>query len=174
MKQPLFLVIGCSGSGKTSVVPPLQALFGSDRQVWDFDAHDFPGLPVLKAWAPGDDPAPYNRRKNLCLQSAAQHRPTPILCGTLLPHEVDDATRRTFAAIHWLGLVADAATITARLRERRWDEALIAIHAKAHEWYPKMAKEVSPPMPLLDTSRLTVPQVAAEVREWICRRETGC
>jgi hypothetical protein len=170
VRLPLFVLTGASGVGKTAVClalpPQLPECVAMETDIlWRGE------------FATAEDD--YRGYRNLWLRVAKNigqaGRPV-VLCGTALPDPVEFCPeRRYFAEVHYLALVADEATLTARLRARpAWREAggdeFVARMTAFNRWLIDHAATTAPPMALLDTSRRTVDESAAHVVNWVRAR----
>ncbi len=169
-RRPLFCLTGPSGAGKSTVA----ALVGpavADRVVtleqdvlWDPELAQRPGgvRQFRASWL------------RLAAMIAQHGRPV-LLCGTVVPAELEQLPERVlFDGVHYLALVAEADLLAARLRGRpawrAWDEARIAeMLAFASELRATGARQC-PPVELLDTTELTPDATAARVVDWLERR----
>jgi hypothetical protein len=160
---PLFIVTGASGAGKTAVVAELRRLMPD----WDVFETDI-------MW--GDD---WQQVKNNWLRiahSIAQSGRGTLLCGTMLPEEIDRCDHRDrFSQVYYLNLHCDDAARDARLRARpgwrRCTEEFIAEHRKFARWLlDNAATAFDPPMITVDTTNASVSAVAGQIRDWARER----
>jgi hypothetical protein len=160
---PLFILTGASGTGKTAVVDPLRRLL-PDWEVFETD--------IL--WA-----ADWDQQRGDWLRiaySIAQSGRATLLCGTLLPADVDRCDhRRFFPAVHYLALTCDDATRAARLRARpAWrgtTDTFIAAQSDLDRWLHEHAGDLfDPPLELVDTSSTPLLSVAEAIRDWAVSR----
>jgi hypothetical protein len=156
---PLFIVTGASGVGKTVVVSELRRLLPD----WDIFETD-----VMHA-------ADWQQQRNNWLRvahSIAQGGRHTILCGTMLPADMDRCDHRPFfSKVCYLNLHCDDETRAARLRARpTWrgcDEAFIEKHRKFAQWLLEHATtDFDPPMPTVDTTHASTREVAEQIRDW--------
>jgi hypothetical protein len=157
---PLCIVTGASGVGKTAVVRELHRLLPE----WDVFETD-----ILHG-------ADWQQVKCNWLRIAyaiAQSGRYTLLCGTLLPEQVDQCDHRPlFSRVYYLNLHCDDATRAARLRARpAWrgcDEAFIAQHQQFAQWLlDHAATAFDSPMPTIDTTHQTPRQVAEQICAWV-------
>jgi broad-specificity NMP kinase len=168
---PLFVVTGASGAGKTSVVEELQELM-PDWHVFETD--------IL--WDSGRDW--HFVRQNwlrIAHRIAQTGRPT-LFCGTHLPEHLNACDHRElFSQVHYLILHCADATLAARLHARpAWHEqteAFIVDQRRFNQWLVENAATAfDPPAALVDTTSISVPQAARQIRDWAVRqwkREKG-
>ena len=104
------------------------------------------------------------------------HGRLTILCGTVLPDRIARASAGlAFRAIHWLALSCDEETLESRLRERpAWrgcTDTFIAEQRVLRQWLLDNAREAfDPHLEIVDTTYLTVTQIAERVSEWAIMR----
>jgi len=164
---PLFIVTGPSGAGKTAMVPYLQRLLPR----WEVFETDI-------LWDSGRD---WNIVKCNWLRIADSlvQRPHPrptILCGTIQPEDIEACdVFPFFRCVHWLALVCEAETLTARLRARpAWrgcDEAFIFAQRTYLQWLHEHALTAfAPPLTLLDTTHTPLEQTAEQIQNWATSR----
>ena len=160
---PLFIVTGASGVGKTAVVPVLRRLLPT----WDVFETD-----VMHG-------ADWQQQRNNWLRvahSIAQCGRYTLLCGTMLPADIDQCDHRPFfSQIYYLNLHCDDATRAARLRARPvWrgcDEAFIDRHRQFAAWLLDHATTAfDPTLVTVDTTRATAEEVAVQIRAWAVER----
>jgi hypothetical protein len=156
---PLFIVTGASGVGKTAVVGELRRLM-PEWEVFETDL----------IWG-----ADWQQVRNNWLRiahSIAQSGRGTILCGTMLPEDVNRCDHRDrFSQVHYLNLHCDDATRDARLRARPgWrgcTEEFIAEHREFARWLlDNAATAFDPPLIVVDTTHATVSAVACQIRDW--------
>lgn len=160
---PLWIVTGASGVGKTTVVTALRALL-PDWEIFDTD--------IIHA-------ADWQQHRSNWLRLAhaiAQNGRYTLLCGTMLPQDVDRCDHRPlFSKIYYLNLHCDDATRSARLLARPlWRHCntpeFIEQHRQFAHWLlDHAATDFDPPMPTLDTTHTTPQMIAQEIRDWVLR-----
>jgi hypothetical protein len=160
---PLFIVTGASGVGKTAVVGELRRLM-PEWEVFETDL----------IWG-----ADWQQVRNNWLRiaySIAQSGRGTILCGTMLPEEIDRCDHRDrFSQVHYLSLHCDDSTRDARLRVRPgWrgcTEEFIAEHREFARWLlENAATAFDPPLTTVDTTNTPVSTVAEQIRDWALER----
>ena len=162
---PLFIVTGASGVGKTAVVGELRRLM-PEWEVFETDL----------IWG-----ADWQQVRNNWLRiahSIAQSGRGTILCGTMLPEDVDRCDHRDrFSHVHYLNLHCADATRDARLRARPgWrgcTEEFIDQQRTFAQWLlDNAAAAFDPPMITVDSTHATVAAVACQIRDWALERWT--
>src|SRR5450631_2943442 len=114
LQQPLFIITGPSGAGKTALCLELAPLLRNRFVVLESD--------IL--WGTFSD-TPENEHRayhNMWLRMAkniGQSGLPIILCGTVLPDQIEPCEeRRYFSTIHYLSLICDDADLINRLKQR--------------------------------------------------------
>lgn len=155
--QPLVLVTGASGAGKTTVVAPLGRLL-STSVVLDVDV-------ILHVAAMG-----WDTWRNTLLQLANAHALTgraTVLCGSLLPEQLENLpARRLIGAIHCCNLDCPDDVLDDRLRRRpAWrgtgGEEFIAEHRR---FAANLRGRIRPSF---DTARYRPAEVAEQIADWV-------
>ena len=170
LQQPLFIISGASGAGKTTVglalVPTLKecVVMGSD---------------ILWGMVPATPEDNYRSYRNLWLRVAKNigqaGRPV-VLCGTALPEQFEGCPeRRYFSTLHYLAIVCDDDLLVERLRSRpAWRQTHSAEFVEGmvqfNGWIKANAHMTSPPMTLCDTSHQAIADTVAYVAQWIRQR----
>lgn len=158
---PLWIVTGTSGVGKTTIVPFLRTLL-PDWEIFDTD--------IIHA-------ADWQQHRSNWLRLAhaiAQNGRYTLLCGTLLPADVDRCDHRPFfSKICYLNLHCDDATRAARLVTRpAWRQSgsaeFIERHRQFAHWLlDHAATDFDPPMPTIDTTYTTPLATAQQIQQWV-------
>ncbi|MCX6046384.1 MAG: hypothetical protein NT075_14860 [Chloroflexi bacterium] len=163
---PLFIVTGASGVGKTAVVPALRQLLPA----WEIFETD-----ILHG-------ADWQQQRSNWLRvahSIAQNGRYTILCGTMLPEDVDRCDHRPFfSQVCYLNLHFDDATRTARLRTRpAWrgcDEAFIERHRQFAHWLLDHATtDFDPPLVTIETTARSPMRIAQAIHAWATLHVSG-
>jgi hypothetical protein len=162
---PLFVVTGPSGTGKTEVLTHLRPLL--------------PNFDIFETDLLWDSQSDWHFVRSNWLRiafSIAQSGRATILCGTHLPEHLDLGDYRPFfPTIHYLALLCDEDTLTARLRARpAWrncDEAFITRQQEFSRWLRDNAETAfSPPLTLVDATAITVQETAERICHWAMSR----
>jgi predicted ABC-type ATPase len=168
---PLFIVTGASGVGKTAVVEPLRGLL-PDWELFETD--------IL--WDSGGDWQFVRSNWLRIAHSIAQSGRPTLLCGTLLPEDVDRCDARDFfSKVHYLCLHCSDERRRERLRARPpargCTEAFIAEQERFARWLLDHGRSLcDPPMTFLDSSDSPVLPLAEQIRNWAVdfwQRERG-
>jgi hypothetical protein len=158
---PLFIVTGASGVGKTAVVDELRRML-PDWSVFETD--------IL--WDSGRDWHFVRSNWLRVAHSLAQSGRPTILCGTMLPEDIDRCDHRDFfSRVYYVNLHCDDATRGARLRARPacrgCSDAFIAEHERFARWLLDHGRHsCEPPMHVIDTTDIPVAEVAQRIRDW--------
>ncbi|MCC6436501.1 MAG: AAA family ATPase [Acidimicrobiales bacterium] len=167
VRGPLFCLTGSSGVGKSTVASLVGRRLAGVVTTLEQDVLWHPRLadiPNGTAWF---------RATWLRLAAmVAQHGPPVLLCGTVVPAELEAQPERClFSGIHYLALTAPAEVLAARLRARPawrgWDEARIAEMLGFAAELERDAARLHPPVRLLDTTGREAPELAADVAAWV-------
>jgi hypothetical protein len=157
---PLFIVTGASGSGKSTVVAELRCQL-PECVVFDSDL----------LWGRTNE---YHNTWLLIANSIAQGGRHTVICGTLMPWDLDACDARGLVGtIHFLNLHCSDEVREQRLRARpAWrqssDEAYIQEHRKFAQWLLNNAVTAyDPPMQIVDTSNASVTEVATAIAHWV-------
>jgi len=167
-KQPLFIVTGASGVGKSSAC---EVLFRQEK--------DYIVLESDILWNDvynGDPDDGYRAYRevwlNMCANISQIGKPC-VLCGCGEPRhfEVCDA-RKYFTAIHYVAVVCRDDVLERRMREGRGisDESWIQGSQSFNQWLWGNSDQTDPPMQLIDGSDLTPEETAAQIDNWIMER----
>ena len=174
LRQPLFVLTGASGAGKTAVCLELSCA-QLEGAPW------VPNCVFLEQdilWRDefSDSENGHHTFRNLWLRVAKNvgqgGRPV-VLCGTAVPEQYEPCPeRRHFRAIHYLALICDDDLLRARLEARpAWrrsgDGTFLARMVEFNGWLQENARRTRPPMTLLDTTEYSVRQSAERVALWI-------
>jgi predicted kinase len=169
-RQPLFIVTGASGTGKTTVGLRLGAalpecvVLDSDvlwckpfeeLEVADGDVHPFRTLWLRMA-------------KNI----GQAGRPVALL-GSAIPEQFETSPeRRYFDRVHYLTFVCSADALDQRLRARpAWrksstDEVLREMQ-NFNRWLRENASTRTPPMAVVDTTSMSIEAAVDTVANWV-------
>lgn len=162
--QPLFLITGASGVGKTSLSSWL-FYHQTDYLVMESD--------ILWSAAfdtPEDD---YRNLRETWLRLAAnmgQGGKPVVLCGCTTPQQYNNCiNRRYISNLYYLALYCDDDVLEKRLRSGRGvnDENWIESSLAFNRWIQENADMTDPPMTCLDTTRLTIEEAAQQADQWM-------
>jgi len=168
-KQPLFVVTGASGVGKSTTCEELfrneagkPYLVMESDILWD-DYYDTPednyrGLRTTWMY--------------LCANISQCGKPV-VLCGCALPEQFENLPERElFTEIHYLAVVCDDAALEDRMKNGRGitEEDWLSGSASFNRWLKEHASGTKPPITLLDITGKTPSEAAAELEQWILAR----
>lgn len=168
-RLPLFIISGPSGAGKTTVMHHL--------------IHSLPECVVIESdilWGviPVEGPKDYTYF-DIWLRvakSIAQAGKPVLLCGTALPFQMEPVPERRYIGdIHYLALTCEPTVLRSRLKARpAWrdssSDTFVNRCIEFNDWLHANAATTTPPMSLLETSRDSPEQIAAQVRSWVRNR----
>ena len=163
LQQPLFIITGASGAGKTTVCLELvsrmsECVVMESDILWGYSSQDYHDIWLRVA-------------KNI----GQAGRPV-VLCGTALPEHFEaQPERRYFSTLHYLAIVCDDALLKERLKLRpQWRESgsddFVERMLQFNRWLKEHANTTNPPMTLHDSSRQSVQETTEEVAQWIQKR----
>ncbi|MEZ5263494.1 MAG: hypothetical protein R2755_17400 [Acidimicrobiales bacterium] len=167
MRSTLFCLTGPSGAGKSTVAATVGAEL-ADRIVtleqdvlWSPELADMP-----------DGMVGFRARWLRLAAMIAQHGRPVLLCGTVVPAELEPLPERClFGEIRYLALTAPSAVLRARLRARPawrgWDEARIAEMIDFADRLQREGPSWEPALTMVDTSDRSADEVAELVRAWV-------
>lgn len=167
VKQPLFIVTGASGVGKTTLC---EELFRREKDyivmesdiIWN-DFYDTPEnnyRMFRKIWM------------NLCASISQSGKPV-VLCGCNTLEQMEDLEeRQLFTEIHYLAVVADDKTLLRRMREGRGitDQGWIDSSVHFNRWLRENADKTAPKITLLDETERTLEESVEFAQQWIMDR----
>lgn len=170
---PLFAICGPSAVGKSTVCA---AMVGSATK----SARDLVVLDSDILWGVAyTEPEEWPRYMDMWLRvchNIHQSRRSVLLLGAgLNPGNLEERpARRYFSAIHYLGLVCDEDELIARLRARPgWRESSAAEFVQGqvdyNRWIIEQAQNDESPITAVNTSGVSVEEVAGEIGQWIQR-----
>lgn len=168
--QPLFIVTGASGIGKSTAC---ECLFAREK--------DYIVLESDVCWheaynTPQDQ---YRAYRKMWLRQCAQISQIGlpcVLCGCNMPEQLEDLEERAlFTNIYYLAIVGDDACMRRRLTQGRGvtDEAWIASSLHFNRWLREHGGETSPAITVVDASQLSPEQTAARIDQWIREKMDG-
>jgi len=170
LRQPLFIITGASGAGKSTIclalVPILKECVVMDKDI----------LWGMISATPEDE---YHNYRNVWLRIAkniGQAGKPVVLCGTALPEEFETCPeRRYFSTLHYLVMVCDDGVLVERLHQRpAWRHSDLAAFVEDmlqfNRWLREHADKTNPAMTLHDTSHRSPGETVEEVAYWIRQR----
>lgn len=166
-RQPLFVVTGASGAGKSSTCHEL--------------AHRQTGFLILESdilWGAIDVSGESGTERSWnawlrVVKNIHQGSQPVILSGTLVPETLErQPERRYIGDIHYLALVVDPGEQGRRLRARpAWRESFkpefIEEHLRFNQWLVDHATSGTPRWTVTDTTGQTVTETADSVLQWV-------
>ncbi len=172
LQQPLFIITGASGSGKTTACLELLPLL-HECVVLESD--------ILWGAFPATPEDNYRDYRNMWLRVAkniGQSGRPVVLCGTAIPEQFEGCPeRRYFSTLHYLAMVCDDELLEERLKQRpKWRQSgsieVIEDMIQFNRWLKEHASATRPPMTLYDTSYRLIVETTNAVAQWICQRLT--
>ena len=166
-KQPLFIVSGASGVGKSTAC---ELLFQREK--------DYIVLESDLLWnsvydTPDDNYREYRKIWTRVAANVAQIGKPVILCGSADPEQFEHLPERElFTNIHYLAVVCDNEALGSRMREGRkiTDENWIRNSVTFNAWLKENADKTKPKITLLDNSALSPEETAGKIERWIRER----
>ena len=164
VKQPLFILTGASGVGKSTLG---EHLFHHET--------DYIVLESDLLWnesfnTPENNYRPYRQLwLNLCAAISQIGKPV-VLVGCVTPEQLEGlAERALFTHIHYLAIVCSDDELKQRLMVRRGVHEPNWIQSSLHfnQWLKENASLTLPPMTLLDTTKGRNDDHADIVHDWI-------
>ncbi|MDD6032015.1 MAG: AAA family ATPase [Oscillospiraceae bacterium] len=167
VRQPLFLLSGACGVGKTEVCRHLPAL------TQEVVALEGDILWESRYNSPENKYRPYREMwLRVCKNISQAGRPC-LLCGCADPDQFEPCVeRRYFSRLYYLALVAEPEVLAARLRSRPgWRESgsedFIRQQIAYNQWFLEHHGDTAPPIDLLDNTNLSPEETARAVLGWI-------
>lgn len=171
LQQPLFLISGASGAGKTTVCLELVASLRDACVVLESD--------ILWGTVAEDTERGYQDYYNQWLRVAknvGQGGKPVVLCGTALPQQYEICPeRRYLGTIYYLAMVCADELLVKRLKQRpTWRESggqdFLEKVVQFNGWLKEHAATTEPAMDLYDTSQHTLVETAQDIEQWIRKR----
>lgn len=158
---PLFVVTGISGAGKSTTSKELGKIM-KDFSVFDMDliVNNKDYLTASDNWL------------RIAYSNARCGRGT-ILFGHV-PHPYNlEACKHfyLFNPIYYLHLYCNDEVRIQRLRARSWTEKMIQDHIKIEKEALKKAQTNNPKIPIVDTSKTPVTEVAENIKKWVLSKK---
>ncbi len=166
-KQPLFIISGASGVGKSTLC---EQLFQKEK--------DYIVLESDLLWSdqyntPQDNYCEYRRLWMRMCANISQIGLPVVLCGCGVPEQFECQPERTlFTRIHYLAAVCNEEVLLHRMRDMRKieDEVWLKSLLDFNQWLKMNGESTQPEMTLLDITHLTPQQAAEQVDQWIHKR----
>jgi len=170
LQQPLFIITGASGTGKSTICLSLVSLL-KDCVVLEQD--------ILWGVVPATSEDNYSSYRHVWLRIAknvGQAGKPVVLCGTALPEQFEECPeRRYFSTLHYLTLVCDEDVLIERLKQRpEWRRShapeFLQNMLQFNRWLRVNASLTKPPMTLYDTSYRSIDETVEYVVKWFRQR----
>jgi len=170
LMQPLFLIGGASGTGKTTVCLSLTSSL-KECVVLEQD--------ILWGVVPATSEDNSSNFRNVWLRvvkNVGQVGKPVVLGGTALPDQFEDCPeRRYFSTLYYLTLVCDDALLVERLMRRpEWrmthTPEVLENMVQFNRWLKANASLTQPPMKLYDTSHKGIEETVDYVAKWVRER----
>ena len=168
--QPLFILTGASGAGKSATCMALMGRL-TEVVVLEADILWFDYFHDPEKWS-----LLFDLWLRMCKNIGQSGRPV-LLCGAGMgvPANLQASVEhRYFSTIHYLALTCDDATLTERLKARpAWrgiDDDFIKSQLEFNNWFKTEGPQQEPPIALLDTTDITVQESVRQVEEWVAQQ----
>lgn len=170
LQQPLFIISGASGTGKTTVCLSLVSKL-KECVVLEQD--------ILWGMVPATLEDNYRSYRNVWLRIAkniGQSGRPVVLCGTAIPEQFEECPeRRYFSILYYLTLVCDDDLLVERLQHRpEWRQThtieFLEDMVQFNSWLKANAHITRPPMTLCDTSHQDIDETVMYVAKWVRER----
>jgi predicted ABC-type ATPase len=170
LQQPLFIMSGASGTGKTTVCLSLISML-LECVVLEKD--------ILWGMVKTSPTEKYSSWSNVWLRIAkniGQSGRPLVLCGTALPEHFENCPeRRYFSTLYYLTLVCDDDLLVERLKHRpEWrmthTPEVLEDMVQFNRWLKANASLTSPPMTLYDSSHKDIDETVEHVAKWVRER----
>jgi rRNA maturation protein Nop10 len=170
LRQPLFIITGASGVGKSTaclaLVPILNECVVLESDIlWG----------MIQA-TPEDNYRDYRNTWLRLAKNIGQSGRPVVLCGTAVPEQFETCPeRRYFSTLHYLAMTCDESLLAERLRQRpAWRHSVSATFVERmlefNGWLKTHAGKTNPPMTLHDTGHCSPAETVEEVAGWIRQR----
>ena len=169
-QEPLFIVTGASGSGKSSVCVELakslsEVIFMESDILWrnEFSNAESDYREYREMWL------------RVCKNISQCGKPV-VLCGSAVPSQFEHCIeRRYFTNLYYLALVCDDNVLSKRLKNRPSSrncssDEYINEHIKFNNWFKENTVKSIPKIDLIDTSYDKTSDSAKKVSKWISER----
>ena len=168
LRQPLFILSGASGSGKSTVCLALTGTL-PEVVVLESDILWAEEFVAREKW-----PKYFNLWLRMAKNIGQSGKPVLLVgAGLGVPDNTESCVeRRYLGPIQRLALVCHEADLVQRLRARpAWrgcdDPGFVADHVRYNRWFVEEACHLSPPVDLYDTTGRSVNETADFVRGWV-------
>ena len=167
LQQPLFIITGASGAGKTTVCDGLVPLMRDQCVMLETD--------ILWGVTPVGSDTYHNMWLRIAKNIAQAGLPV-VLCGTDLPEDVEECPeRRYFSTVYYLAMVVDDPLLAERLKQRpQWRQSgsteFVERMVQFNRWLKAHASTTNPPMTLYESNDQSIAQTTDEVAGWIMKR----
>lgn len=167
LRQPLFIIAGPSGAGKTTICLELVSLMREECVVMESDIlwRTFPNTPGGNR--------DYRNTWLRVAKNVGQAGKPVVLCGTALPEQFETCPeRRYFSTLHYLAIVCEDELLQERLQQRpAWrksgTEEVVQRMIQFNRWLKEHAATTHPPMALYDNSSRSIQESTQDVAQWI-------
>ncbi len=166
-KQPLFIVSGASGVGKSTAC---ELIFAREEQFIMLES-DLLWNNVYNT--PEDNYCEYRRIWMRLAANIAQIGKPVAICGSADPEQFEhQPERELFTGIFYLAVVCDDGILEHRLREKRGvtDENWVRSSLQFNGWLKENACKTTPHITLVDNSALTPQETAKLIEQWILQK----
>ncbi|GHO80714.1 nucleoside kinase [Ktedonobacter sp. SOSP1-85] len=163
LQQPLFIITGPSGAGKTTVCLELVSRL-----------HECVVMESDILW--GHNPEGYHETWLRIAKNVGQAGRPVVLCGTALPEHFEaQPERRYFSTLYYLAIVCDDTLLEERLQRRPpWRKSsssdVVEQMIQFNRWLKEHASTTNPPMTLYDNSHQPLQETSEEIAQWIRQR----
>lgn len=168
LRQPLFVLTGASGAGKTAVSHQLTRQI-REAVVLEADILWSDAFQAQENW-----PKFHNLWLRLAKNIGQAGKPVLLAAAGLgVPSNLESCDeRRYFGNVYYLALVCDDEELGRRLRARpAWrksgGEAFVASQLDFNRWFKETGLMVTPLMASLDTTTATVAETAVSAHQWL-------
>ena len=167
VQQPLFIICGPSGGGKTAVC---RRLLGQNLPFIPLEADILYNAAIVHS---DDAFRDFNEMwLRVCKNIGQAGKPVALFHSGGLPQHIEPCVeRRYFDTVYYLALVAEDAAITARLEARpAWRGCTpenIAKQVAYNQWLRQEEPQSTPVITILDTTQANIKETSLEVITWI-------
>jgi broad-specificity NMP kinase len=171
--QPLFIICGPSGGGKTAVC---RQLLGQTLSFIPLEADILSNPAIVHS---DDAFRDFNEMwLRVCKNIGQAGKPVALFHSGGLPQHIEPCVeRRCFNTVYYLALVAEDAAITARLKARpAWRGCTpenIADQVAYNQWLRQEGPQRTPVITILDTTQANIEETSLEIITWIHEKLSG-